>query len=428
MSHWLEKYFQIQKSGSTLRTELVAGTTAFMTAAYVVAVNAAILSVAGMPFAAVVVATVLASVVGSLLMALWANAPLVVIPGMGDNAFFVYTLVLVWGFTWQQSLTLTLFAGIIFVGIAFFGGAQFLLRTVPKTMTQAMAAGIGMFIAFVGFKNGGLIVANEGSFVALGDMSDPHVWTTVLTLAVLLPLFLRGVKGNFLIAIVVGTVIGIAFGIVDTSQLQGFSFSFPEYRDVFAAFDFGVLRYTDFWIALFALTMMLVFQNMGAQLGMLPDKTKFTRAFQALSVSVVMTSIFGSSATVSAAESATGIAAGGRTGLMPLVAGLLFIPALFVVPFIQLIPLSAIAPIFIVVGMLLVQNMKDIPMADWSEAIPAYLMLTMMPFTFSIANGLAFGFISYPLIKWIMGRRAEVSPTMYGIAVLFVLYFVLTAL
>lgn len=411
-----------------MKTELVAGLTSFVTVAYVIAVNAAILSVAGMPFDAVVVATVLASVFGCLIMAFWANSPLIIIPGMGDNAFFVFTLVLVWGFTWQQALTLTLFAGIIFALVAFLGGATYLLRAVPSSLIHAMTAGIGLFIAFVGLKNGGLIVANADTFVTLGDFSDPQVLTTVITLLILLPLFLRNIKGNFIIAIIVGTIAGMLFGIVDISEMNGFMPSFTDYQEILAAFDFSKIGSIDFWVALFSLSMMLIFQNMGAQLGLLPDKSKFKRSFQALSVSILGTSILGSSATVSAAESATGIAVGGRTGLTSLVAGLLFIPAIFIIPLLKIIPMSAVAPIFIIVGGLLVRNIKEIPLDDLTEGFPAYFMIAIMPLTFSITNGIAFGCITYPLVKVVMGRGKEVSKTMYMIAALFLLYFILSAL
>ncbi len=423
----LNRIFHIKQEGTTLRIELIAGLTSFMTVAYVIAVNAAILNMVGMPFAGVVIATVLSSVFGSLLMAFWANSPLIIVPGMGDNAFFVFTLVLAWGFTWQQALTITLIAGIVFAVVAFLGIANYLSREVPQTLIHAMTAGIGLFIAFIGLKSGGLIVADTETFVKLGNLADPHVLTTLITLLILLPLFLLNIKGNFLIGIIAGTLMGILFGIVDLSSMTSFSFSFSGYREVFAAYDFSGLTQIDFWVALFSLSMMIIFQNMGAQLGILPDKTKFKRSFQALSISVIGSSLFGSSATVSAAESSTGIAAGGRTGLTSLVTGLLFIPAFFIIPLLTIIPMSAIAPIFIIVGALLVRSIKEIPFDDWTEGFPAYLMIAIMPLTFSITNGIAFGFMSYTFIKLVMGRCREISKTMLIISTLFLLYFILGA-
>lgn len=428
MYRFFQTHFSKKPSADFLRTEIIAGATSFMTVAYVVAVNAAVLSLVGMPFDAVVIATVLTSMLGCFLMAFWADSPLVVVPGMGDNAFFVYTLVLAWGFTWQQSLTITLFAGIVFALVAFFGGANYLLGQVPTNLVRAMSAGIGLFLCFVGLKNGGLIVHDEDTFVALGDFTSPTVLTTILTLLVLLPLYLRNMKGSFLMSIIIGTLIGIAFGIVDISNIQGFGLNMDEYSQILGAYDFSIVTSFDFWIALFSLSMMLIFQNMGAQLGVLPEREKFPRSFKAFSLSIIGASFFGSSATVSAAESSTGIAVGGRTGLTPLTTGLLFLPTLFIVPLLKLIPMSAIAPIFIIVGALLLQNLREIPLDDLTEGFPAYLMLAVMPLTFSITNGIAFGFIAYPIVKIATGRKHEVTPIVYMVATLFLLYFIVRAM
>ncbi|WP_156424354.1 NCS2 family permease [Bacillus sp. FJAT-27445] len=424
----MNKLFNIQSEQATIRTEMLAGLTSFMTVAYIIVVNGAILSMAGMPYEAVTLATVICCFVGCMLMALWANSPLIIVPGMGDNAFFVFTLVLSFGLTWQQSLAAVLFAGIAFSLAAFTKGAVALSRSIPQSMIHAMTAGIGLFIAFLGLKNGGLIVASEGTFVKLGNFSDPHALTTVLTLLIVLPLFLRNVKGNFLIGIIGGTAIGAWLGIVDFSSLWDFSISFKGYGSIFGAYDFSQIGTVNFWTAVFSLSMVIIFQNMGAQLGMLPDKSKFKRSFQANSVSVVAASLFGCSPATTAAESATGIAAGGRTGLTSFTAGLLFIPALFLIPLFKIIPNEAIAPVLIIVGCLMVQSLKQVPFDDFTEAFPAYLMLAIMPLTFSIANGIAFGFIAYPIVKIVTGKRAEVSVTMYVIAFFFLLYFLLGSL
>ncbi|WP_409272674.1 NCS2 family permease [Neobacillus sp. SCS-31] len=421
----VNKLFSIQSEQANIRTEILSGLTSFMTVAYIIVVNGAILSMAGMPYEAVTLATLIVCFAGCMLMALWANSPLIIVPGMGDNAFFVFTLVLSFGLTWQQSLTAVLFAGIVFALAAFTKGAVYLSRSIPQSMVHAMTAGIGLFIAFLGLKNGGLIVASEGTFVTLGDFANPHVLTTVLTLLIVLPLFLRNIKGNFLIGIIAGTIIGALLGIVDFSSLHDFSISFKGYDSIFAAYDFSEIGTVNFWTAVFSLSMVIIFQNMGAQLGMLPDKSKFQRSFQANSVSVIAASLFGCSPATTSAESATGIAAGGRTGLTSFTAGLLFIPALFLIPFFKVIPNEAIAPVLIIVGCLMVQSLKQVPFDDFTEAFPAYLMLAIMPLTFSIANGIAFGFIAYPIVKLVTGKRAEVSATMYVIAFFFLLYFLL---
>jgi adenine/guanine/hypoxanthine permease len=421
----IESFFQLKKENTTIRTEVVAGLTAFMTVAYIVAVNGAILSLVGMPYEAATIATVVCAFIGCMLMAFWANSPLIIVPGMGDNAFFVYTLVFALGLPWQQALAAVFLAGIVFTITTVTKGAVYLSQSIPKSIIHAMTAGIGLFIAFLGLKNGGLVIASESTFVTLASLSKPEALTTILTLLIMVPLFLRGVKGNFLIGIVAGTFIGALFGIVDFSVLKDFHFSFSGYGEVLFAFDFSGVGSLNFWIAVFSLSMVIIFQNMGAQLGMLPDKSKFQKSFQANSVSVITAGLFGCSPTTTAAESATGIAAGGRTGLTSFTTALLFIPALFLIPLFKVIPNSALAPVLIIVGCLMITSIKEIPFEDFTEAFPAYLMMVLMPLTFSIANGIAFGFIAYPILKLVTGRRNEVSVTMYVIGVCFLLYFVL---
>ncbi|RHW40325.1 NCS2 family permease [Neobacillus notoginsengisoli] len=424
----MNKFFTIQSEQTTIRSEILAGLTSFMTVAYIIVVNGAILNTAGMPYEAVTLATLIVSFVGCMLMALWANSPLIIVPGMGDNAFFVFTLVLSFGLTWQQALAAVLIAGLVFIIAAFTKGAVYLSRSIPSSMVHGMTAGIGLFIAFLGLKNGWLVVASQGTFVKLGNFGEPHALTTVLTLLIVLPLFLKNVKGSFLIGIIGGTIIGAMLGIVDFSPLRDFSISFGHYNEIFFAYDFSKINTVNFWTAVFSLSMVIIFQNMGAQLGMLPDKAKFQRSFQANAVSVAAASMLGCSPATTAAESATGIAAGGRTGLTSLTAGLLFIPALFLIPFFKIIPNEAIAPVLIIVGCLMVQSLKQVPFDDFTEAFPVYLMLAIMPLTFSIANGIAFGFIAYPIVKLVTGKRKDVSITMYVIAFFFLLYFILGAL
>ena len=428
MNKVLNGLFHIEKEQSSIKTEVLAGLTSFMTVAYIIAVNGAILSKAGMPYEAVTLVTVICCFLGCMLMALWANSPLVIIPGMGDNAFFVFTLVFSLGLSWQQALAVVFLAGIVFLLTTVTKGAVYLSRSIPKSMINSMTAGIGLFIAFLGLKNGGLIVASEGTFVKLGDLGSPHTLTTLLTLLILVPLFLRNVKGNFLIGIIAGTLIGALLGIVDFSTLKDFSFSFSGYDQIFFAFDFSQIGTVNFWTAVFSLSMVIIFQNMGAQLGMLADKSKFRKSFQANAFSVISAGLLGCSPTTTAAESATGIAAGGRTGLTSFTTGLLFLPALFLVPLFKVIPNEAISPVLIIVGCLMVQSLKEIPFNDFTEAFPAYLMMAIMPLSFSIANGIAFGFIAYPILKVVTGRKKEVSVTMYVIAFFFLLYFILGSL
>ncbi|TBL71107.1 NCS2 family permease [Paenibacillus thalictri] len=418
----------LQNEQTTVRTEVMAGITSFMTVSYIVIVNGSMLAQAGMPYEAAILATVFACLAGCLLMALWANSPLIVIPGMGDNAFFVYVLVTAFGLSWRQSLAAVLLAGIVFAAVAWSKRAIAWIQTIPSPLIHAMTAGIGLFISFLGFIKGGLVVSSPNTLVTLGHLGDPHVWTTIITLAIGLPLYLRKVPGSFLITMATGTGIGMLAGIVDLSGLSGGGVSLSRYRELLWAFDFSAASSFPFWVAVFSLSVVIVFQNMAAQLGMLPDVSKFERSFQANSASIIGAAMLGCSSTTTAAESVAGIAAGGRTGVTSLTAGLLFLPALFLIPFLKLVPDSAIAPILIIVGGLMVQKAQHIPFGDLTESFPAYLILALIPLTFSIANGIAAGFIAYPLVKIASGRRREVPATVYVVAALFVLYFVLGSL
>lgn len=424
----LQHFFALGGQAEAIRTEMLAGLTSFITVAYIIAVNGAILSTVGMPYEAVTIATVICSFIGCMLMAFWANSPIIIVPGMGDNAFFVYTLVLSLGLTWQQALAAVLVAGIVFTLTAVTKGAAYLSQSIPKSIIHAMTAGIGFFIAFLGLKNGGLIIASEATFVQLANLKEPAALTTLCTLLIMVPLFLRNVKGNFLIGIIGGTCIGALLGIVDFSGLRDYSFSFGGFGEVFLAFDFSGIGTIHYWIAVFSLSIVIIFQNMGAQLGLLPDKSKFRKSFQANSFSVITAGLFGCSPMTTAAETATGIAAGGRTGLTSLTAGFLFIPAIFLIPMLKMIPNSAIAAVLIIVGCLMIQSIKEIPLQDFTEAFPAYLMMAIMPLSFSVADGMAFGFIAYPILKLATGRRKEVSAAMYVIAACFLLYFILGSL
>ncbi len=429
MSNIIEKLYGVSNEKSSVKTEVLAGVTSFVSISYIIAVNAALLSSTGMPYEAVAISTIICSLIGCLLMSFLANSPLILVPGMGDNTFFVFTLVGSFGLTWQQGLTVVLFTGLIFILTSATRLATSLVSAIPKSLISGMSAGIGFFIAFLGLQNGGIVVASESTFVTLGDLSSPVALTTLITLLIILVLFLRNIQGSFLIGIISGTFIGYLLGIVDTGSLAGGMLSLSSFGQVTFAFDFSRIFTANFWIAVFSLCMLVIFQNMGAQLSILPDDGKFPKSFLSNAIVTVIAPALGCCSMSSAAESATGVAAGGKTGLTSLVAGLLFIPALFLMPLFKLIPMSAVAPILIIVGCLMVSNnIKNIDFADFTEGFPVYLMLIIMPLSFNIANGIAFGFISYALLKVITGKKAEVSKTVYGLSLLFLIYFILGAI
>ncbi|MGE6413575.1 NCS2 family permease [Planococcus kocurii] len=427
MFNWMDRFFGLQENDTTVKREMTAGLIGFFTVVYIIAVNALILSEAGMPLEAAIVATIVASVFGCLLMGFWGNAPILLVPGMGINALFSYTMVQSMGLSWQEALAVVFVSGVIFVAVAFTRFAKMLSAAVPHSLKEAITVGLGLFLMLIGLEKGGIVERGTSSILALGSLADAHVLATVLTVIIAVVLFIRNVPGNFLITIVVGTVIAAFFGLIDFGSMNESSINATEAFAVFGALSFGNILSTTFWVAVFSLTMVLVFENIGlvhGQVAFIERPEKFSRAFQATSVSAMTSGIFGTSPTVATVESAAGMTAGGRTGLTSITAGLLFLVASFFIPVIKLIPDSAIAPILIIIGFLMLQNIKGLNMTDMTESFPALLIVALIPFTYSIADGIAIGFIMYPILKIAVGRGREVSPTLYVIASLFLANFV----
>lgn len=429
MRTWMENIFHLRACDTTIRRELMAGFISFVTIVYIVAVNASILQDAGIPMEAGILATVFTAFAGALLMAFWANAPIILVPGMGINALFTYTLCHTMGLSWQEALAAVFVSGILFAVIAFTRAATVLSRAIPASLKEAITVGIGLFLTFIGLQKGGLIVTNPSTFVALGELSSPHVIVTLATLVITLILFVRNVPGNFLIGIAAGTGLGFLFGIVTPGG--GSSFSFAEYANVFSGFSFGGIWTLPFWIATFSLAMVMVFENIGLIHGhtaMAGQPQKFRRALQANAVSAALSGMLGSSPTVATVESAAGIAAGGRTGLTSLVTGTLLLGSLGLIPVVKMIPDGAIAPVLIIIGALMLQNVQNINLKDFSEGFPAFLIIAIIPLSYSIVDGIAFGFVAYPLLKLALGKRREVPALMYVISGLFLLNLVLPIL
>ncbi|MCA0987675.1 NCS2 family permease [Guptibacillus algicola] len=415
--------FDFQAHDTSLKKEILAGLTSFFTIVYIAAVNASILADAGIPFEAGMIATVITSVFGCLLVGLYANAPIILVPGMGVNAFFTFTMVESMGLSWQVALGSVFIAGILFAITAFTPLAGVLSKAIPRSLKEAITVGIGLFLTFIGLQKGGIVVSSDSTFVALGDIGSSHVIATLVTLAIAAILFLRNVKGHFLISMLIGTALAWSMGLIETGQQQSFSFS--SYGSVFAAMSFEDFLVLPFWIATFSMAMILVFENMGLLHGLLPDQSKFQKAYKANSISAITAGLFGTSPTVSTVESASGIAAGGRTGMTSVTTGLLFLTSLFFIPVFKMIPDSAIAPVLIIIGGLMITSIQNISLQDFSEGFPAFLIIVMIPLTYSIVDGIAFGFIAYPFLKLALGKGKEVPVPMYVIASLFFLNFFL---
>ncbi|MDQ0217886.1 NCS2 family permease [Peribacillus cavernae] len=425
---FLEKTFLLSESGSTVKREILAGSVSYFTIVYIVAVNSMILSEAGLPLDGAILATILLSAISCILVGFWANVPIILVPGMGINALFAYTMVGSMGLSWQSALGAVFVSGIIFLLIAFSPFSRVLNESIPASLKEAITVGLGLFLMFLGLEKGGLITRGDTSIIALGDLGDPDVIVSVLTLLVALALFIRNVQGGFLITILAGCIIALLFGMIDFSVMSFGGLEIGAYKDVFFSMSFKEIGTFEFWMAVFSMSMVLVFENIGLVQGFVNSinrPERFQKAFRATGLSVFLSGIFGSSPTVATVETAAGIASGGRTGFTSVVTGILFIMSLLFIPLIKIIPDSAIAPILIIIGMLMLEKIKHLDFSDLSESIPAILIIVMIPFTSSIADGMAVGFIVYPFLKLILGKAKQVSIVLYIIAALFLAYFVL---
>ncbi len=428
MKHnWFKRLFELEQNETTVKREVMAGLIGFFAIVYIIAVNSLILSEAGIPLEAAILATIAASVAGCFIMGFYANVPILLVPGMGINALFSYTIVQSMGVTWQEALAVVFISGLLFMFIAFTRFAKTLSEAIPESLKEAITVGLGLFLMLIGLEKGGLVEKGTNSIIMLGELGDPQVLATILTFLIAIILFIRNVPGNFLITVVAGTLIAWMFGLIHVEAAGETAFSFGGYMEVFGAMSFENILSLTFWIAVFLITMVLVFENIGLTHGhvnFINRPEKFARAFQANSVSAALSGLFGTSPTVATVETAAGMAAGGRTGLTTVTTGTLFLLSAFFIPVIKLIPDSAIAPILMIIGGLMLENIRHLNVEDLSESFPAFFIIAMIPFTYSIADGIAVGFILYPILKIAIGKAKEVSLALYVIAGLFLFNFV----
>lgn len=424
----IQQFFQIQEKGSNLKTEIEASITSFVSVVYIVAVNALILSQTGMSYNSVMIATILTTALSNMLMGLYAKSPLILAPGMSDNAFFTYILVGAFAFTWQESLSIVLIVGILFFLLTYFNITGKLLLAIPGTMIKGMSAGVGFFLIFLGLKNSEIIVSSPGTIVALNNIFQPVPLTMLLTLLIGLVLFIRNVRGNFLLTIIFGVIVSIVLGVTD---IGSFSYSLIDTNSLepfLFQFDFSNVFTVNYWIAVFSLLILVVFQNLGTQISFLnsEDPTILKKTLESNALSVVLASVLGCSSTCTSAEGATGITVGGKSGLTSFLVGIYFLFTILLIPFIALIPLAVISALLVIVGALLIAgNLKDIDFTDFTEYFPAVIMVLMMVLTFNIADGIGWGFTFYTFLKVCSGKQAAVSKIMYVLSGVFVAYFVL---
>ena len=423
-----ERLFKLSEHGTSVRTEMVAGLTTFLTMSYIIFVNPDILSTTGMDRDAVFVATCLAAALGSLVMALVANWPIGMAPGMGLNAFFAFTVVAALGFTWQQALGAVFISGIIFVVLTVTGVRSWLIEGIPHSLRSAIAAGIGLFLGIIALKNAGIVVDNPATLVGLGDLKQTGPLLAILGFFVIAVLDALRVKGAILIGILAVTVLSWFFGV---SEFRGVVSAPPSILPTFLQLDIMGALHGGLIHVILVFVLVEVFDATGTLIGVAKranliqenKKSRLGRALLADSTAIVAGSLIGTSSTTAYVESASGVQAGGRTGLTALVVAILFLAALFIAPLAASVPTYATAPALLYVAGLMMRELTEIEWEDLTEAAPAALTALAMPFTYSIANGLAFGFVSYVVLKLFTGKWKQIHPATAIVAILFVIRF-----
>ena len=431
----ISRYFAIAERGSTVRTEVLAGCTTFLTMAYIVLVNPAILGQAGMPVASVAAATCFAAAFASILMGLVANTPLALAPGMGLNAYFSFTVVQQMGVPWPVALGCVMISGVAFLILTLTGVRQMIVAVIPPYLFAAVAGGIGLFIGFIGLKDAGIIVANPATFVSLGNLKAPGAELALFGLLLIGALSVWNVRAALLIGIVVTTLAGWLFGQVSVSHEP---YSLAALTGTAFKLDLGgVLGLSGHkGLGLLEILFVFLFVDLFDNIGTLVAVTKraglmdaegripgLNRILMTDAVATIVGSLAGTSTVTSYVESAAGVQAGGRTGLTALVTGLLFLVTMFVAPYAQLVPLAATAPALIFVGGLMLMPLREVPWEDPMASLPAFLTVAMIPLTFSIANGLAFGIAAHALLKLLRGQAKRSDWFLFLLAGLFVLRF-----
>ena len=423
-----EKYFQLKANKTDIRTEVIAGLTTFLTMAYILAVNPIILGKTGMDSHAVFTATALSAIVATLIMALYAKLPFALAPGMGLNAFFAFTVVLGMGYDWEFALTAVFTEGIIFILMSFFNIRELIIDAIPLTLKHSISVGIGLFIAFIGLHSAGIIVKNPATLVGLGNMNSPMVWVGLIGLFISGVLLALRVKGALLIGIFASTIVGIPFGITHLPNSSIVQLP-PSISPIFFKFQWSQMLSWNFVIIVFTFLFVDMFDTVGTLIGvsskanMLDEKGRLPRVSKALMADAVGTTvgaILGTSTVTTYVESAAGVAEGGRTGLTSLTTAILFLVALFLAPVFIMVPAVATAPALILVGSFMMSPILKIPFDDFTESIPAFLSIIVMPLSYSIADGIAFGMVSYVLLKILSGKHKEINWLMYILAAVFI--------
>lgn len=433
MTKFFDKLFGFDPTRNNVKTEILAGLTTFLTMAYILAVNPSVFSALqgqGMNIDAVFTATALAAIVGTLVMSLYAKKPFALAPGMGLNAFFVYTVCLGMGYTWQFALTAVFIEGLLFILLTLTNVRKLIVDSIPRNLRLAISVGIGLYIAFIGLKSCGLVVANDATAVALGNLKDKAVLLALAGLLLASVLEILKVKGSLLISILVITLAGIPLGV---TQFNGVVSAPPTIAPIFAQFEWSHILSWDMLIVVFTFLFIDMFDTIGTVVGVSERSGMvkkdgsidgINKILMADAVATVSGAIFGTSTTTTYIESASGVAAGGRTGLTSFTVAVCFALALFFSPLFLAIPAAATGPVLVIVGVMMTASVRDIEWHDFSESIPAFLTMLLMPLTYSISEGVMLGMIAYVLINLCIGKFKKISATLWVLAALFILRYI----
>ena len=429
----LSKLFGFDPSKHNIKTEVMAGITTFLTMAYILAVNPSIfsnLADKGMDTNAVFTATALAAIIGTLAMAIYAKKPFGLAPGMGLNAFFVFTVCLGMGYSWQFALTAILIEGFIFVVLTLTSIRTLIVDAIPASIKRAIGAGIGLFIAFIGLKNAGIIVENTSTFVTIGHMTQGTALLGVIGIIITSVLVIKNVPGSLLIGILATALIGIPMGVTNFSGVVDTP---PSVAPLFCQFEFHNIFTIDMVVILFTFLFIDMFDTMGTlvgvctKAGMMQKDGRIpglNKAFMADAIATMTGACLGASATTTYVESAAGVAQGGRTGLTAFSTAMCFVVAMFFAPLFLSIPAAATTPVLVIVGLFMLTPVKDIDLDNYAESIPAFITIVMMPLTYSISDGILCGVISYVLINMLCLNWKKLNPTLYVLAVLFIMKYI----
>ena len=427
----MDNFFKISERKSNVRTEIMAGVTTFLTMAYILAVNPGILSAAGMEFSRVFAATAIAGAFATLIMGLVANLPFALAPGMGLNAFLAFTVVLGMGKTWQFALSAVFVEGIIFILLTAFNIREAIVNSIPMNMKRAISVGIGLFIAFIGLQNSGIVVGDGATLVTLGNVKTGAAIVALIGLVITSILVAYKIKGALLLGIVLTTLVGIPFGV---TSYAGGSFLPPSLAPTFLKFSFGSVFTVDMVIIVFTFLFVDMFDTVGTLIGCATKADilnadgsipKCKEALFADAIGTTLGAMLGTSTVTTYVESSAGVSEGGRTGLTSFTVAVLFVLSLFLAPLFISIPAAATSPALILVGLFMISPVKDIDFDETTEAVPAFLTILFMVTTYSIANGIMYGALSWILLKIFTKKSKEISPTMVIIAVLLVLKLIL---